>query len=104
MGIKLVRFQQGELVQWGVLEDELYIINGSYRTLRDILTTGMGDVITAKKLVRLLINPTLPFFRLLQMMQIFTAKVLTTVHTVLKPVFHSKSRPITCYLPRHQAR
>lgn len=49
MGIKLVRFQQGDLIQWGVLEDELYVINGSYRTLRDILTTGMEDVVTAKQ-------------------------------------------------------
>lgn len=49
MGIKLVRFQQGDSIQWGVLEDELYVVNGSYRTLRDILTTGMEDVVTAKQ-------------------------------------------------------
>ncbi|MER2120031.1 MAG: fumarylacetoacetate hydrolase family protein [Solibacillus sp.] len=49
MGIKLVRFQKDDLVQWGVLEDELYVINGSYRSLRDILTTGMEDIVTAKQ-------------------------------------------------------
>lgn len=49
MGIKLVRFQQDDANQWGVLEDELYVVNGSYQTLRDILTTGMEDVVTAKQ-------------------------------------------------------
>jgi 2-keto-4-pentenoate hydratase/2-oxohepta-3-ene-1,7-dioic acid hydratase in catechol pathway len=49
MGIKLVRFQQGDSIQWGVLENELYAVNGSYQTLRDILTTGLEDIVTAKQ-------------------------------------------------------
>lgn len=49
MGIKLVRFQQGDTIQWGVLEDALYVVSGDYQTLRDILTTGMDAIATAKQ-------------------------------------------------------
>ena len=49
MGIKLVRFQQGDTIQWGVLEDALYVVNGHYQTLREILTTGMDAIATAKQ-------------------------------------------------------
>lgn len=49
MGIKLMRFQQGDTIQWGVLEDALYVVSGDYQTLRDILTTGMDAIATAKQ-------------------------------------------------------
>ena len=44
-----MRFQQNDTIQWGVLDDALYAINGSYQTLRDILTTGTDAIATAKQ-------------------------------------------------------
>lgn len=49
MGIKLVRFQQGDSIQWGVLDDALYLVNGFHLTLRDILTSGMEAIANAKQ-------------------------------------------------------
>lgn len=44
-----MRFQQGDTIQWGVLDDALYVVNGDYQTLRDLLTTGMDAITTAKQ-------------------------------------------------------
>lgn len=48
MGTKLLRFQYENQAHWGVLEDALRIVEGSFETLRDILTNGQQQITAAK--------------------------------------------------------
>ena len=48
LGTKLLRFQYENNIHWGVLEDALRIVEGSFHTLRDILTNGQRQIATAK--------------------------------------------------------
>lgn len=48
MGTKLVRFQQNENILWGVLDDQLYVIEGKYETLKELLTNGEQAIVQAK--------------------------------------------------------
>lgn len=48
VGIKLVRFQQQETTYWGVLDEQLFVIEGQFETLKDILTNGLDAMKQAK--------------------------------------------------------
>lgn len=48
MGIKLLRFSYEEQILWGVLEEELRVVNHSANTLKELLTTGQKEIIAAK--------------------------------------------------------
>lgn len=48
MGTKLLRFSQQDQIFWGVLEDELRIVNHSAQTLKELLTTGQKEIAAAK--------------------------------------------------------
>ena len=48
MGIKLLRFQYENKTSWGVIEDELRLVEGTFDTLREILTDGAVQIRQAK--------------------------------------------------------
>ncbi|MER2107016.1 MAG: fumarylacetoacetate hydrolase family protein [Solibacillus sp.] len=49
MGTKLVRFKHQNAISWGVLEDELRVVEGTYTSLRDLLTSGQQAISNAKQ-------------------------------------------------------
>ena len=49
MGIKLLRFQQGEQAHWGVLGKQLFLVEGNFPTLRALLVNGQEAIHNAER-------------------------------------------------------
>lgn len=50
MGIKLMRFSYNNKIHWGVLEDELRIVNTKATTLKEVLLQAKEEIATAKSI------------------------------------------------------